>query len=188
MPGCVDACPATRRMRSNTSITFDAFFRYVTAMRPLPNDTPSMTASGRSGTTSRQCASSGCAASTATTRPFGAPLVVCRNSVPSMTVPDAWPGVADADDLACRSCRSCGTGRSRRATGRWTSCRSSSRARSQRPSRDKLPNGPHVVASFAFSAFVNCRKSSASFATGSCPCGGTAPGRCTGSFGFFRFW
>ena len=68
MPGWFTT-PSGFPPRSNTSTTFDAFLRYVTAMRPSPNETRLDDASGRSGTTSRQRASSGFAALAATTRP-----------------------------------------------------------------------------------------------------------------------
>ena len=92
--------PSDLPVRSNTSITLDAFRKYVTAMRPLPNETASITASARSGTMSRQWASSERPGSAATTRPFGAPFVVCTKSVPPMTVPDARPGVPT--ETTCR--------------------------------------------------------------------------------------
>jgi hypothetical protein len=76
---------------SYTSTRLNAFFRYVTASTPLPKVRPSMTASSRSATTSCQFARAGSAALTATTRPLGAPFVVCRNSTSPITAPNACP-------------------------------------------------------------------------------------------------
>ena len=57
-----------------------------------------MTESCRVGMRSRQLAASGAAALAATTRPFGAPFVVCTISVSSTTVPNACPSVPTDTD------------------------------------------------------------------------------------------
>ena len=145
---------------SYTSTTLNAFLRYVTASTPLPKVTPSMTASWRSGTTSRQFARAGFAALTATTRPLGAPFVVCRNSTSSITAPNACPASPVVTGHAIDRAGLPEQRRSSPATGRSIACRPSSRAAASGRRAKGSKRGPTSSPAVSFSSFVNWRNSS----------------------------
>ena len=180
MPGWLDDAQRLCPSRSNTSTTLDAFLRYVTAITPLPNDDaldhgvgplghdvapvrlPGLRGARRDDAAFRRALRR---LQEQTSVDHGAERLARRRrrvTTVSSTLPVLQELIEVDEPQVVR-----------------LACPPSSRAPASGRRATSVPNGPHVVASFSFSALVNCRNSSDVLDADRCPSGGTAPGRCT---------